>query len=63
MPKKIALLSFHKSENYGAILQAYALQHKLEELGCCAEYLDYPSHNQMTLPRKILNISNRDAVF
>ncbi len=59
MPKKFALLSFHKSENYGAILQAYALQHKLEELGCCAEYLDYPSHNQMTLTRKTLNIANR----
>jgi len=59
MPKKFALLSFHKSENYGAILQAYALQRKLEELGCSAEYLDYPSHNQMTLPRKILNLANR----
>lgn len=59
MPKKFALLSFHKSENYGAILQAYALQHKLEELGCSAEYLDYPSHNRMTLPRKILNLANR----
>lgn len=59
MPKKFALLSFHKSENYGAILQAYALQHILEELGCCAEYLDYPSHNQMALSRKILNIANR----
>lgn len=59
MPKNFALVSFHKSENYGAILQAYALQHKLEELGVTAEYLDYPSHNQMTLPRKILNLANR----
>ena len=38
---KIALLSFHNAYNYGASLQAYALQHALEEMGAKCEYIDY----------------------
>ena len=38
---KISIITLHRAENYGSVLQAYALQRKLEELGCVAEILDY----------------------
>lgn len=43
---KIALLTFHNTANFGAALQAYALQHYLEEKGFETEYLDYNSHHR-----------------
>lgn len=39
--KNIAILSRHAVSNYGSILQAVALEKKLESLGCRAEYIDY----------------------
>lgn len=39
--KKIALLSFHNAANYGAALQAYALQEALNQLGYSCEYINY----------------------
>ena len=30
---KIGILTFHWAQNYGAVLQCYALKSKLEELG------------------------------
>lgn len=38
---KIALLSFHNAANFGAALQAYALQHALEQQGHECEYINY----------------------
>ena len=38
---KIALLSFHNAANYGAALQAYALQQALEQMGHDCEYINY----------------------
>lgn len=38
---KAALLSFHNAYNYGAALQAYALQCAVEKLGAECEYLNY----------------------
>ena len=38
---RIAILSFHNAANYGAALQAVALQRKLDELGYYSEYIDY----------------------
>ncbi|WP_407383585.1 polysaccharide pyruvyl transferase family protein [Ruminococcus sp.] len=38
---KVALLSFHNAYNYGACLQAYALQEAVRELGADCEYIDY----------------------
>jgi len=40
-PKKIGVLTFHNYDNYGAILQSYALQKCLERLGAEAEIIDY----------------------
>ena len=38
---KAALISFHNAYNYGACLQAYALQEAVRELGADCEYIDY----------------------
>jgi len=39
--KKIALVAPYNQYNYGTVLQAYALQRKVEEQGVAAEYLQY----------------------
>lgn len=39
--KKVGILTFHNALNYGALLQAHALQHKLISLGYDAEIIDY----------------------
>ena len=39
--KKTGVLTFHDYDNYGAILQSYALQKKLLALGVDAELIDY----------------------
>lgn len=44
MEKKIGILTFHNALNYGAILQVYALQSKVEELGYDVEIINY--HNE-----------------
>lgn len=38
---KVALISFHNAYNYGACLQAYALQDVIVEMGVECEYIDY----------------------
>ena len=38
---KVALISFHNAYNYGACLQAYALQEAVSETGAECEYIDY----------------------
>lgn len=40
---KVGILTFHRAYNYGAILQAYALQEKLNEMGVQSEIIDYLS--------------------
>lgn len=40
---KIGLLTFHTAANFGAVLQAYALQEYLMRIGYDAEYIDYQS--------------------
>lgn len=39
--KKVGILTFHYSTNYGAVLQCYALLSYLTSLGVCAEVIDY----------------------
>jgi len=50
--KKIGLMTFLHNENYGSILQAWALQRTLNSLGFDAEHIDYaPSRKE-----KIINL-------
>ncbi len=37
--KKIGMLTFHASHNYGSVLQAYALSKQVELLGCKPEFI------------------------
>ena len=43
---KVALLSFHNAFNYGAALQAYALQCAVEEMGVQCEYINYVNEHR-----------------
>lgn len=38
---KVGILTFHRANNYGAVLQCYALQTYLESLGMDVEVIDY----------------------
>lgn len=39
--KKVGIITYHKHNNYGAALQAYALQKKIEDMGYCVEIINY----------------------
>ncbi len=38
---KVGIVTFHRAYNYGAVLQAYALSHKLNDLGLSCDVIDY----------------------
>lgn len=41
MNKRVAVITFHRALNYGAILQAFALENILAQIGVCAKIIDY----------------------
>lgn len=55
--KKIGILTFHKENNFGAILQAYALQRALSDKGYKNEFINYRSNymSKLFLKEKIKN--------
>jgi len=38
---RVGILTYHRAENYGALLQAYALKSFLENEGYCVSFVDY----------------------
>ena len=47
---KIGILTFHRSENYGSVLQAWALCQQINTLpDCQAELIDYSNRAQQDL--------------
>jgi len=56
---QVATLNFHFAQNYGAVLQAIALQDRLESLGAEVRVIDYrpPGHSQhyAPLPNPVLS--------
>ena len=56
--KKIGILTFHRAENYGAVLQAYALQEKLSKDAMPAEIIDYRNEN-IEAPYKFFYIKGK----
>lgn len=40
----VGILTFHRAENFGAVLQAFALQTFLENEGCKVSIIDYRNH-------------------
>lgn len=60
---KIGILTYHNTTNYGALLQAFALQSKINELGGNAEIINYHCKNiekreLVTFPKLDKNIVN-----
>lgn len=53
---KIGILTYHFSENYGALFQAYALRHWLREQGCDAEFINY--HPAYVEQGGVINLGN-----
>lgn len=60
--KKIATITFHWAKNYGAVLQAFALQKYLKKLGFETEILDYVPFRTMILDI-VLAIKKGDFAF
>ena len=56
--EKAGILTFHRASNYGAVLQAYALQRVIEQMGYSSEIIDYRSpaieaaHNPLIFNKK-----------
>lgn len=58
---KIGLLTFHAAHNYGAVLQAYATQEKIKEMGFSIEMIDYnPSY---LIKQKLFPFSAKASVL
>ena len=46
--KSIGIITYHHYCNYGTMLQAYALQHKISSMGYDAELIDFMQDNSMS---------------
>ncbi len=60
--KKIGTITFHWAANYGAVLQAYALQQYLKKNGFDTEIIDYVPTRINTI-QKLLAVKNRNREF
>ena len=54
--KTVAIVSFIGVENYGANLQAFALQEKLKQLGFKPIYINYSHKSSLSGIKKIVNV-------
>lgn len=61
MDKKIGILTFHAADNYGAVLQAYALQCYLESKGNHVEIIDFVTP-QVEKANNIFFVSKRGVL-
>ena len=59
---KIGILTFHYAYNYGAVLQAYATQMVLEEMGHDVEFINY-QNNKITWNYKRLHFKWNFGIF
>jgi len=56
--KKIGIITIHKINNYGSVLQAYALQKACEDMGYEAEIIDYSFPNKYHAHNKYATTSD-----
>lgn len=60
--KKVGIITQHRVVNYGSVLQAYALQSKINELGYECEVIDY--YPERFTPKGMLcRIKNKSEKF
>lgn len=57
---KIGIITFHKSNNYGAVLQAYALQHVISRYAEC-EIIDYRS-DAVSGEKKLMDLKRASSL-
>jgi hypothetical protein len=57
---KIGLLTFHSAHNYGAVLQAYATQEKVKELGHHIEVIQY--NPDYLIKQKLFPVSKNNSL-
>ena len=60
--KKIGIVTFHQALNYGAKLQAYALQQFLEKNGIENDVIDYTCHFMYTRNIRPMRVGKRHKV-
>ena len=58
MKKKIGIITFHNAKNYGAVLQAYALQEKLISLGYNVQIINYQDDKLINDYKIGINLTN-----
>lgn len=73
--KKIGIITFHKAHNYGAMLQAYALQEILKKMGNETYIIDYRDEDVLNnyyllkikvkgeSPKKIIKTAIKNVIF
>ena len=60
--KKVGIITLHRVVNYGSVLQTYALQEKVKELGHDVEIIDYYPE-RLTLIGMLKRIKNKGDKF
>lgn len=59
--KKVGIITFHNAHNYGAVLQTYALQEKLNEMGYNTSIINYKCR-QITRQYKPIKYSRKNPI-
>lgn len=59
---KAGILTFHQEDNYGAVLQAFALQRKLQKLNIESEFLDIVSNDGKDLENQASSRPSNPAI-
>lgn len=59
--KKVGVITFHNAHNYGAVLQTYALQEKLKEMGYNTFIINY-RNKQITRQYKPIKYSRKNPI-
>lgn len=54
---KVGIITFHAATNYGAVLQAFALQKYIMSMGHKCVLIDYRTASQRILMHYILNVT------
>ncbi|MDI6711716.1 MAG: polysaccharide pyruvyl transferase family protein [Anaerosomatales bacterium] len=60
---KVGVITFHRALNYGAVLQAYALQQSIERLGYQCEIVDYQCQHLLRGSRVLPQINAGPRTF
>ena len=60
--KKVGIVTFHQALNYGAKLQAYALQNFLEDNGIDNDIIDYTCHFMYTRLIRPIRVGNKNKI-